>query len=919
MKKTFKHVIFLLVIIILLCIITLLNVDKNLFAATGCSAQDPSLPCGYQLCPSGDDCINDSDPNCQSCKGDICCRILRCNCGTSSSPCWRGSIWYSDCTSLCNALGSDCPPACIPSCGSCSSGTYYSPQPNNYYPSGSRTCKKSNCSTYTQTCYSQCPSGETCASEGYVDSCPSDETCVPRTISWSVPHPDCTSSISCQYICPKATCTSYEDESGTDWYDTCPTGSTCRSASLNVPIEGEPDDCPHYENDKTCFTTNQSPSPTPPNDETTTNVEIVPASEITGVQAQSTNLLTKLVNKIKAQETGWDEIWKYSTNQHSGRYSTNPQDAGLNNPVGLKASYTDSDGQQDIVALYIWWNPSTTKNFPTPVKIANNNSQTNSNDNWGFLVARQYNQTWEQAQIYVPYIEGTTKTWKSLGNIEGTHAIKGPNLEDEGIVQVSNITVINSTEDSNKVDLEVVLRFLNTTTNQYNIWSQANDYVGFTALLEDGNIKEPNEWKDSNKDWVVDLEKPVIENIVTSENTQGEVNLSLTTRDNKELAYVRVDACYSDIANPNTIGDGYTMVDCDDFTLDGIDIEEDSSLLGEAIELNTDEYTDSISINLNTNDEGAITFWITAMDKAGNYVQGTQHYRLGQWAVVENGLIYGEQGVHSSTRNLENDAWDDSNSEIANTNKYGFEDDTLDLTDQVLLGGGSISTIFLRELVKTNINNSFKVSNYPGASINLAYAELMNAFSKKREDINIAVSNETTLSTTLSEECNINTEDYCVIESDSDISIQSGFVCDGKGLIVSKGNITIHPDMTNLDSSSSNACILLAGGDINIGSGQSKSGDLVNYDIIQAFMIANNQINISEDGSNNGLIVEGALTAFEDTDNTSVSNGREIPWGPRTIYPVIAVNNNSKYGLLSRVLFGSQIDIYKTEVGFKPY
>jgi hypothetical protein len=67
------------------------------------------------------------------------------------------------------------------------------------------------------------------------------------------------------------------------------------------------------------------------------------------------------------------------------------------------------------------------------------------------------------------------------------------------------------------------------------------------------------------------------------------------------------------------------------------------------------------------------------------------------------------------------------------------------------------------------------------------------------------------------------------------------------------------------------------------------------------------------------LIVEGALTAFEDTDNTSVSNGREIPWGPRTIYPVIAVNNNSKYGLLSRVLFGSQIDIYKTEVGFKPY
>jgi hypothetical protein len=33
----------------------------------------------------------------------------------------------------------------------------------------------------------------------------------------------------------------------------------------------------------------------------------------------------------------------------------------------------------------------------------------------------------------------------------------------------------------------------------------------------------------------------------------------------------------------------------------------------------------------------------------------------------------------------------------------------------------------------------------------------------------------------------------------------------------------------------------------------------------------------------------------------------------------LVVDNNSKYGMLSRALFGSQIDIYKTEVGFKPY
>jgi hypothetical protein len=170
----------------------------------------------------------------------------------------------------------------------------------------------------------------------------------------------------------------------------------------------------------------------------------------------------------------------------------------------------------------------------------------------------------------------------------------------------------------------------------------------------------------------------------------------------------------------------------------------------------------------------------------------------------------------------------------------------------------------------------------------------------------------------------MNIGDYCVIESEDDITIESGFVCDGKGLIVSKGDITIDPDITNLDDSISNACILLAGGDINIKAGTYKSSDETHYDIVHAFMIANNKINIpTEDDSDitpdDGLLVEGALIGFGETEETSINNVREIPWGPRTIFPVIAVNNNSKYGLLSKDLFGSQIDIYKTEVGFKPY
>jgi hypothetical protein len=37
-----------------------------------------------------------------------CCRILSCNCGTSSDPCWRESPAYADCDALCAELGQDC-------------------------------------------------------------------------------------------------------------------------------------------------------------------------------------------------------------------------------------------------------------------------------------------------------------------------------------------------------------------------------------------------------------------------------------------------------------------------------------------------------------------------------------------------------------------------------------------------------------------------------------------------------------------------------------------------------------------------------------------------------------------------------------------------------------------------------------------
>ncbi|KUK76309.1 MAG: hypothetical protein XD93_0992, partial [candidate division WS6 bacterium 34_10] len=57
----------------------------------------------------------------------------------------------------------------------------------------------------------------------------------------------------------------------------------------------------------------------------------------------------------------------------------------------------------------------------------------------------------------------------------------------------------------------------------------------------------------------------------------------------------------------------------------------------------------------------------------------------------------------------------------------------------------------------------------------------------------------------------------------------------------------------------------------------------------------------------------------EDQTNSSVLNRREIYYANMGQYPVLVVQGNSKYGILGRKLFGSQIDIYRSLQGFKPY
>ena len=498
--------------------------------------------------------------------------------------------------------------------------------------------------------------------------------------------------------------------------------------------------------------------------------------------------------------------------------------------------------------------------------------------------------------------------------------------EYDRMIELSNISVSTNT---NQIQLTALMKFVTenndkVATDQYNLFGMANDLIGFTAYETDG-IKDSNIWADSTTDWNLDMEEPQITNISTAngsvENTL-DLSFEVTDGEKGELAFVRVDACHSeqDTTSIPIFVDGrgflYDLDSCDNRAdiddIDAVDLISDGPLT--EFPDGTKTFTETVSIDVN--DINGITFYITAMDKAGNYSTSQQILKFGDWAIIKDGLVFGNEGASSPTRGLQENSWDITTSNISEEGCAIA--DNLDLTNQVLLGGETTSISFLGDLGHSSSNLSFKASKFSGVPITDVYSELMNAYRSKqiKNPELFELHDYLDLTTNPCE----GSAEYCVISSDSDtdITIPSTFECNSKTLITSGGNIIIRPDFLN--STNSDACIILAIFKIIIVSGSTGTEDIY-YDVIQAFLIAGNNIVIEEDPSDDGLIVQGGLVAFgsQDTGISNIIDSRTIPFGYRDSYPVIAVNNNAKYGLLSTNIFGSQVEMFKLEIGFKPY
>jgi hypothetical protein len=722
--------------------------------------------------------------------------------------------------------------------------------------------------------------------------------------------------------CTGAKCSDLSDL--TTWTEDSCTGDNCRIYNGDVPIPNyyEPS-CPSQQQ-KTCYV-HDNRKPLPP----TSGDVIIEPGDWTSVMAQTdtvkksttlSRILKLFVPETNAQ-TPTQEILGFTTDTYSGKV--------ISNPVKVTATYKDLDGSNDILALYLWF----TKDGPTfqrPEDINNNlTPKTNNDSNFGFMIYRPTET--DPWNVYIPSLSGTTKGWKNIGNITDALDIKGYN--GNNMVTIYDLELNNSS--TTEITMTLYMQYLYSQdtleSGQYQVWGLVDDKVSW--------INDDVSWTNSGTTWNIDVIDPNSAQIdIVTDNydeignlNQGNLSIDLSAQDDNELGPIRLDACRTGGTQTDRIyiegSRDYELKDCDTLNFGGnppedVHMDQGYSIISNSVvNPTTANYTENILISLGENEGGSITFYFTVMDEGGNWIQTPKIYRLGEWAAVQNGLVFGSEGVTSATRVFQDDTvWNSDGYPGGNKlEEYGFTESTIDLTDTLLLGGSSTYTSFIGFLERYGDNNSFKAARYPGARIGTPYVELIEALHYKQPTLDIE--NESTVYGNISDICNDPTQKYCIIANTGNLTIDQNTVCDKNGLIASAQNITITPDFLNQNDT--NACIILANGNITITGGDNLTGD-VNYDTIEAFMIAGGQIIIEEEtGSDvhDGLRVEGGLTAFtKGSAYGSIQNERIMEQiSIRNAYPILAIKSSAKYGILSRALFGSQIDIFKTEVGFKPY
>jgi hypothetical protein len=649
-----------------------------------------------------------------------------------------------------------------------------------------------------------------------------------------------------------------------------------------------------------------------------------------------------------------DGVNKYgfSSSTHTGNRQG---DYNLNDPLSLTATYTDIDGYTDIEAVSVWFrNSSQSGEVQSPLWIdtAVNPSQSPSApsaDSWGFMM-RWEGSSWRP---YVPSYPTTgTAKWVRAVSTGDSFVISGP----RGL-QMVRVTLGNISRTGNDVVLPFQLSFTftegfeNVGQVTYNTYLMGNDIFSFTPydnygaqVSKIGDYWSPGQlryrtsptpaqlyarqWSPTGHNWTIDKENPSVTLSMTAiEDTT--LKLSWSVQDTKQI-YAIVGNIYASLSmppepQPISLSETGTVAGLDfapEYTLSTDEADLGKLNTGYAfrkLSINAPSYSEDILIDIGGNKEGSLIVYLTVFDMAGNMHIQPLTYSLGDWISTNGGLAFSSEGMDFEVKEIASEsAWDGVS--VLSGMDPTFADISTELFADNQLSGTNPSG-----LTNSGKNNSYHIRPFAmNLDITSFYSELLKAYNDRliegKVDLSANVPAVTELNGNLRSIGSCNSESsVCILKHTGTLQVgnTSDFVCDGWGVFFVDGDLVINRRIINTNANR-DACIFVVRGNVEIMQGaKASSTGQIQYDEINAYIITDGDINIEAETVGqkyDGVFIGGALQTLG-----GLNVNRSLKLVDRNIYPVLMVKYHSKYSVLSNLVFGSQVDILKTEIGFKPY
>jgi hypothetical protein len=640
----------------------------------------------------------------------------------------------------------------------------------------------------------------------------------------------------------------------------------------------------------------------------------------------------------------------------------------LNDPINMRAVYTDANGASDIEGIFVWFRDSaTTGEAGTPLYLSTTATpQAPSNASWGFMMRRTGPTTWVP---YVPSYAVNPAVWvRTIPNASGEFFIastSGQNMV--GVTMSSPIT-----SSGNNVTMNFRLRFsgtdiINPSVSQitYRVLLMGLDTFSFTpndnyesvAAIRDriDSYWAPNQlryrttptpaqlyaraWVNpnnpatgTNATWTIDKVPPTISFTGGTPTASGNnVNISWSASDIKNLyaivgnIYTTAGADARDITL-STSTPGVILKTPNPFTPTAENNANTGRIEGDwsfrvAPNMNTTSNAGLISINVGANRTGTLTIYITAFDDAGNMATAIGSYNLNDWFVTDGGLGYSAEGT-SFVAKPTTTSWS------GKLPPFPVSGWTESLTNTKADLSSEMWAERITQLDNNDFVDSYALNGHGGYSVTNNYQTLWEAFQENKATIPSLDENPMSISVITAQAhtgvyC-ANNREYCVLEFPGSLEIRERFRCNDKTLIFVNGTLTINPPLWNLNpndnrASNENGCVYVVRGNLIIKEGRAVSGASMVYDVNHGYFIVDGTVLVEHEVSKpstaifDGVYINGGIHA-----GGGVTIKRYLRLIDRLSYPVLAIDHHPKYGVLGGVFFGNNFSLQKVEPGFKP-